>query len=174
MHRKNPNRKFSLRFGKEETSTEDKKPCMQGFVPSWSFLTRLRRPYLFPCAGKDRGEKGARLRLALPASEFRREPIFQASFHSVVTLRMSWYAPPDTGVSDLQLVAIEYLPSTEGADRICWSAPFCGEVCFVCPAPTKGSAPPMASPHRGRLFCCGLMRAGNFCPGSFLSRKNRV
>ena len=23
----------------------------------------LRRPYLFPCAGKDRGEKGARLRL---------------------------------------------------------------------------------------------------------------
>ena len=46
-------------FGKEETSTEDKKPCLQGFVPSWSFLTCLRRPYLFPCAGKDMEEKGA-------------------------------------------------------------------------------------------------------------------
>ena len=55
---KDPNRKFSLRFGKEETSTEDKKPCMQGFVLSRSFLTRLRRPYLFRLAGKDRGEKG--------------------------------------------------------------------------------------------------------------------
>jgi len=45
-----------LRFGKEETSTEDKKPCLQGFVPSWSFLTRLRRPYLFSRKRKDRGE----------------------------------------------------------------------------------------------------------------------
>ena len=59
MHRKNPNRKFSLRFGKEETSTEDKKPCLQGFVPSWSFLTRLRRPYLFSRKRKDGGEKSA-------------------------------------------------------------------------------------------------------------------
>ena len=25
----------------------------------------------------------------------------ELAFHSVVTLRMSWYAPPDTGVSDL-------------------------------------------------------------------------
>ena len=56
---KDPNRKFSLRFGKEETSTEDKKPCLQGFVPSWSFLTRLRRPYLFSRKRKDRGEKSA-------------------------------------------------------------------------------------------------------------------
>ena len=55
------------------------------------------------------------MRLVLSASEFRREPIFQASFHSVVTLRMSYYAPPDTGVSGLQLVALEYLPSIEGA-----------------------------------------------------------
>ena len=31
-----------------------------------------------------------------PASAFRRESMFQASFHSVVTSRMSWYAPPDT------------------------------------------------------------------------------
>ena len=54
-------------------------------------------------------------RLVLSASEFRREPRLQASFHSVVTLRVSYYAPPDTGVSDLQLVAVEYLPSIEGA-----------------------------------------------------------
>ena len=113
--RKNPNRKFSLRFGKEETSTEDKKPCLQGFVPSWSFLTCLRRPYLFSRKRKDRGEKSAWTRLVLSASEFRREPRLQASFHTIVTLRAFDYAPPDTGVSDLQLVAVEYLPSIEGA-----------------------------------------------------------
>ena len=67
------------------------------------------------------------MRLVLSASEFRREPIFQASFHTIVTLRASYYAPPDTGVSDLQLVAVEYLPSIEGAGRIFRSAPFCGE-----------------------------------------------
>ena len=54
------------------------------------------------------------------------------SFHSRVTLRASDYAPPDTGVSGLQLVAIEYLPSIEGAGRICRSAPFCGEIIFIC------------------------------------------
>ena len=53
--------------------------------------------------------------LVLPASEFKQEPMFQASFHTIVTLRASCYAPPDTGVSDLQLVAVEYLPSIEGA-----------------------------------------------------------
>ena len=47
------------------------------------------------------------------------------SFHTRLTSRASWYAPPDTGVSDLKLVAVEYLPSIEGADQICWSAPFC-------------------------------------------------
>ena len=55
---KNPNRKFSLRFGKEEMSTEEKRRRLRRLVPSWSFLTRLRRPYLFRLAGKDRGEKG--------------------------------------------------------------------------------------------------------------------
>ena len=44
--------------------------------------------------------------------------MFQASFHTIVTLRASWYAPPDTGVSDLQLVALERLPSIEGAAEI--------------------------------------------------------
>ena len=52
--------------------------------------------------------------------------MFRVSFHTVVTLRASDCAPPDTGVSDLQLVALEYLQSIEGADQICWSAPFCG------------------------------------------------
>ena len=33
----------------------------------------------------------------------------------MVTLRASRYAPPDTGVSDLQLVAVERLLSIEGA-----------------------------------------------------------
>ena len=60
-------------------------------------------------------EKGTWLRLVLPASEFRRESIFQASFHTIVTSQVSYYAPPDTGVSGLQLVALEYLPSIEGA-----------------------------------------------------------
>ena len=73
-----PNRKFSLRFGKEETSTEDKKPCLQGFVPSWSFLTHLRRPYLFSRKRKDRGEKSAWRCGVQSASEFREGPMFQS------------------------------------------------------------------------------------------------
>ena len=55
---KDPNRKFSLRFGKEETSTEEKRRRLRRLVPSWSFLTRLRRPLLFRLAGKEGGEKG--------------------------------------------------------------------------------------------------------------------
>ena len=35
--------------------------------------------------------------------------MFQASFHTIVTLRASWYAPPDTGVSSLRRVAFESL-----------------------------------------------------------------
>ena len=44
--------------------------------------------------------------------------MFQASFHTIVTSRASWYAPPDTGVSNLKLVTVEQLPSIEGADEI--------------------------------------------------------
>ena len=44
--------------------------------------------------------------------------MFQASFHSIATSRASWYAPPDTGESDLQLVALERLLSIEGTDEI--------------------------------------------------------
>ena len=56
--------------------------------------------------------------LVHPASEFRQVPMFQASFHTRLTLRASWYAPPDTRVPNLQLVAVEYLPSIEGAVEI--------------------------------------------------------
>ena len=70
---------------------------------------RLRRPYLFSRKRKDRGEKSAGMRLVRAASEFRQVPMFQASFHTIVTSRASWYAPPDTGASSLQLVAVEYL-----------------------------------------------------------------
>ena len=73
----------------------------------------------FPSCRKRRGRKGgAWLRLVLSASEFRQAPMFGLAFHSVVTLRASWYAPPDTGASSLQLVAVEYLPSIEGALEI--------------------------------------------------------
>ena len=34
---------------------------------------------------------------------------FGLAFHTMVTLRVSYYAPPDTGVSDLKLVAVEQL-----------------------------------------------------------------
>ena len=37
-----PNRKFSLRFGREEMSTEDKRRRLRRLVPPWSFLTRQR------------------------------------------------------------------------------------------------------------------------------------
>ena len=165
MHRKNPNRKFSLRFGKEETSTEEKRRRLRRLVPLWSFLTRLRRPYLFPCAGKDRGEKGAGMRLVLPASELRQLPMLQASFHTIVTLRIFWYAPPDTGVSNLQLVALEQLPSIEGATEILMRVTFSRGTCRggallrplvpisleeraeQSPAPTKCT--PKASPMKG-------------------------
>ena len=124
MHRKNPNRKFSLRFGKEEMSTEDKRRRLRRLVPSWSFLTRLRRPYLFSRKIKDRGEKSAWGCGVLSASEFRREPGLQASFHSGVTLRAFDYAPPDTEVSGLQLVAVERLLSIEGAAEILMGVAF--------------------------------------------------
>ena len=66
-----PNREFSSRFGKEEMSTEDKRRRLRRLVPSWSFLTRLRRPYLFSRKRKDRGEKSAWMRLVHSASDFR-------------------------------------------------------------------------------------------------------
>ena len=52
-----------------------------------SFLSQEKRWGRKECVGT---------RLVLPASEFRQISMFQASFHSVVTSRASWYAPPDT------------------------------------------------------------------------------
>ena len=71
---------------------------------------------------------GCILRLNLGKSQ-----CFGLAFHSMVTLHISYYASPDTGVSDLQLVAVEYLPSIEGAVWICQTAPFCIGFLFVLP-----------------------------------------
>ena len=80
--------------------------------------------------------------LVLPASDFRQASEFWASFHSIVTLRVSWYAPPDTGVPNLQLVSVEYLPSIEGALEIQMNVTF-----------LRGKAPlPGAdSPYQGEM-----------------------
>ena len=60
-------------------------------------LTASGGPF-FSVLPEKKGEKrGAWLRLVRSASEFRRGPMFQASFHTIVTSRASWYAPPDTG-----------------------------------------------------------------------------
>ena len=73
----------------------------------------------FPSCRKRRGRKGALgyvwcfLGLSLGKPQ-----CFGLAFHSVVTLRASWYAPLDTGASSLQLVAVEYLPSIEGTLEI--------------------------------------------------------
>ena len=55
---------------------------------------------------------------------------------------MSWYAPPDTGVPNLQLVSVEYLPSIEGALEIQMNVTF-----------LRGKAPlPGAdSPYQGEM-----------------------
>ena len=75
------------------------------------------------------------------ASEFRRESIFQASFHTIVTLRAFDYAPPDTEVSDLQLVAVERLLSIEGALEIQMNFTFLREPCRGAPkgSPSRGA-----------------------------------
>ena len=158
MHRKNPNRKFSLRFGKEEMSTEDKRRRLRRLVPSWSFLTRLRRPLLFRLAGKEGGEKG-RLgtRLVRPASESRQGPMFQASFHTIVTLRIFWYAPPDTGVPSLRLVALERLLSIEGTGEILMDVTF---LRWNNLSASLCSAPPL---DKGRLW--GAHVQGSPCQG---------
>ena len=66
------------------------------------------------------------MRYFLPLNSGR-DQCFGLAFHSGLTSRASCYAPPDTVGPNLQLAAVEYLPSIEGAGRICRSAPFCGE-----------------------------------------------
>ena len=83
------------------------------------------------------GDAGCMLPLILGGPQ-----CFSLAFHSVVTLRMSWYAPPDTGVPNLQLVSVEYLPSIEGALEIQMNVTF-----------LRGKAPlPGAdSPYQGEM-----------------------
>ena len=69
------------------------------------------------------------MRLMRSASEFKQAPSFGLAFHMVLTLWASYYAPPDTGVSSLRLVAVERLPSIEGIVEIQMDVTFCGEVC---------------------------------------------
>ena len=79
----------------------------------------LRRPLLFRLAGKEGGEKGrwVTVLFILPLNSSGPQ-CFGLAFHSIVTSCVSDYAPPDTGVSDLQLVAVEQLPSIEGTVEI--------------------------------------------------------
>ena len=82
-----------------------------------------------------RGDAGCNLPLNLGKTQ-----CFSLAFHTMVTSRASWYAPPDTGGSDLILVALERLPSMEGTVKI-WiictflrgakiqGSPFRGAVC---------------------------------------------
>ena len=132
-----------MRFGKEETSTEDKRRRLRRLVPSWSFLTRLRRPLLFRLAGKEGGEKGRWVTVGyfLPLN------LGEALFFRCRSTRWSPYGffdygPPDTGVPNLQLVSVEYLPSIEGALEIQMNVTF-----------LRGKAPlPGAdSPYQGEM-----------------------
>ena len=85
----------------------------------------LRRPYLFSRKRKDMEEKSAwgRVWCILPLNSGGYQ-CFGLAFHTGLTLRASWYAPPDTGVSNLQLVSVEYLPSIEGATELLMGATF--------------------------------------------------
>ena len=95
---------------------------------------------------------------------------FSLVFHSILTSRASNYAPPDTGVSDLQLVALERLLSIEGADEIRidvtfsrGKAPLPGELSAklterlhqIC-HDLSVSASPSHLPFQGRLGNCAL------------------
>ena len=78
----------------------------------------LRRPYLFSRKRKDRGEKSAWGRGVHAASDFRQVPMFSSAVPLGGHSTSFCYAPPDTEVSDLRLVALERLPSIEGAVKI--------------------------------------------------------
>ena len=158
-------------------STEDKRRRLRRLVPSWSFLTCPRRPLLFRFAGKEGGEKGRWVTVLciLPPNSSGPQ-CFGLAFHSIVTSCASDYAPPDTGVSDLQLVAVEQLPSIEGTVEIRMGVIFLRGRFYLQapkPSPMKGrwhggavtdevevlastrrcpphqSPPATASPHRG-------------------------
>ena len=78
----------------------------RGLVLSRPFPTCLRRPYLFPCAGKDRGEKDAWLRLAHIANAIQTSPDFLVGTNTRThptgaTVRAACY-----GTQNLQAVTI--------------------------------------------------------------------
>ena len=74
------------------------------------------------------------------------EPLcFSLAFHSEVTSRASWYAPPDMGVSGLQLVALERVPSIEGVAEILMNVTFSRGLC-------RGGA--LLRPKSFRLLSC--------------------
>ena len=96
------------------------------------------------------------------------------SFHTRLTLRASWYAPPDTGVPNLQLVAVEQLLSIEGALEIQMDvtflrgkAPLAGELSAklterlyqICDCPMSPTAPsfPSCRKRRGRKGALGYI-----------------
>ena len=158
-------------------STEEKRRRLRRLVPSWSFLTRLRRPYLFRLAGKDRGEKGRWVTFgACCILNSGGTQCFSLAFHSVVTLRGFDYAPPDTGVSNLQLVAVERLPSIERAAEILIDLTFLRlterwmQICCN----LSVSASPSHLPFQGRLWtACGLFYPAEACffPDLFLAAR---
>ena len=85
------------------------------------------------------------------ASDFRQNPIFRASFHTIVTSRAFWYAPPDTGVPNLILVASEQLPSTEGAVEILMDVPFLRGPCRGGAEPRPYRVHSNGFPYEGKL-----------------------
>ncbi len=99
MHRKNPNHKFGLRFGKEKRAQRIRTSLAAArSVAVISDL--LRHQSFFSRKRKRLGRKSAWTRLVHSAS----------SFHTIVTSRASYYAPPDTRVPNLILVASEQAP----------------------------------------------------------------
>ena len=85
------------------------------------------------------------------ASDFRQSPIFRASFHTIVTSRASYYAPPDTGVPNLILVASEQLPSIEGAVEILMDVPFLRGPCRGGALLRPYRTHPKGFPYEGKL-----------------------
>ena len=85
--------------------------------------------------------------------------MFQASFHSGVTLRAFDYAPPDTEVSGLQLVALERLPSIERAAEILIDLTFLRGT----KAPLKGELAAARLTERLSQICHKTQTANSVC-----------
>ena len=115
----------SVSDGASETATTERAAVNAGSYPLWPFLPFQPATMSLVGCRKRWGRKGALgyvwcfLHLSLGKSQ-----CFSLAFHSEVTVRASDYAPPDTEVSNLQLVASERLPSIEGAVEIQMDIPF--------------------------------------------------